>query len=348
MKILTQKREANKVTLEIEVPFPAYQAAQEKALVKAGKEVRIPGFRPGKAPRNVVEKSVNPEVVEYRAAQDLIADLYPQVITEAKLEPVDYPNVDIVQQAKDQPFVFKLIVEVYPEVKIGKYKGLKLEKKTAAIGEPEVLQVLGRLQDRFAVTNTEGKKELLPLDDEFAKKVSAFGTLAELKAEVTKALIDEKNAEADAELRNAAIGAITAETKVEIPNAMIEREIDVMLDELKSSLAQSGLTIDDYVRGSGKELSALRAEMAHSAQVRVKGKLVLKAIADLEKIAVTPEDISQEIKQMSGGADVATIEKNLGEGGRHYIEDYLTRKKALDLVIDNAQVKTDAPAKEKE
>ena len=143
MKIRSQKRKKNTVHLEVEEEYSKFAEAIEKSLLAAGREIKIPGFRQGKAPKDMIRQAINPEYVESRAAQDLIADLYPLVIDETKIEPIDYPNIDIVESKKDQPFVFKISVDVYPEVKLGKYKGLKVEKKSAEIAEEEIDKVIG-------------------------------------------------------------------------------------------------------------------------------------------------------------------------------------------------------------
>jgi trigger factor len=340
MKLRSQKREGNKVFLEVEEDYSRFEEAFQKTLEEAGKEIKLPGFRPGKAPRDMIERAINREAIAPRAAQNLIAEIYPQILDTAKIDPVDYPNVEIVQQEKEKPLVFKLSIDVYPEVKLGKYKGVKLEKKSAEVSEQEVLNVLGKLQERFAVTK-EGKKELLPLDDEFAKKVSRYGTLAELKEEIRKALQNDKIAEVDADLKNKAIAAVSAEAKVDIPSAMIEREIGVMLDELKTSLAQSRLTLEDYLRGAKKEEKALREEMRKSAEIRVKGKMVLKAVAEAERLAVSPEEIKAEVKSLAGSIQQTPeeFEKNMEENAKRYIEDYLLRNKALSFLIEKASIK---------
>jgi FKBP-type peptidyl-prolyl cis-trans isomerase (trigger factor) len=341
MKIRSQKREGNKVFIEAEEDYSAFEKAAEKALIEAGKEVKVPGFRAGKAPRDMVERAVNREAVDYHAAQGLIADLYPQIIAETDLQPVDYPDVEVVQQEKGKPFAFKLSVDVYPEVKLGRYKGLKAEKKSAAVTEEEVLKILGNLQQRMAATDAEGKKEVFPLDDEFAKKVSRHGTLAELKAEVLESLQKEKAAEAEADLKNKLVAAAAAEALMEIPPAMLEREIDIMLDELKTSLAQSGLTLEDYLKGTRKEEKALREEMRKSAEIRVRGKVVLKAVAQAEKLKISPEEMQAEFKALaeSSGQNLSAFEKNLGDGGKGFIEDYLVRRKALEFITEKASVK---------
>jgi len=341
VKIRTQKREGNRVILEVEEEYSRFEEAAEKALVEVGKEIKLPGFRPGKAPREMIERAVNREAVEHRAEQNLISEIYPEIIDVARLEPVDYPNVEILQQEKEKAFIFKLSVDVYPLVKLGRYKGLRVEKKSTEVTGEEIVKILGNLQERFAVTNAEGKKELLPLDDEFAKKVSRFGTLAELKEEVREALQKEKMAEAEADVKNKLIAAASAEAQVEIPPAMVEREIGVMLDELRTSLAQSGLTLEDYLRGAKKEEKSLRDEMRKSAEIRVKGKVVLKAVAEAEQMKITPEEVQAELKSLAESSEQKPeeLEKNLGEGGRKYIEDYLLRKKALDFLAEKASIR---------
>lgn len=336
MKILSQKREGNKVFLEIEEEYAEFEETREKTLFEAGKEIKIPGFRPGKAPKEIIERNVNQEALESHAAQNLISEIYPQIIEQAKLEPVDYPNVEITQHEKNKPFVFKITIEVYPEVKLGKYKGIKVEKKMPEVKEEEVIEALGNLQRRF---KKEGEE--LPLDDEFAKKVSGLGTLAELKEEIKGTLLKRKGIEAEEELKNNLIAEVSKDTKVDIPAAMVEREIDIMLNEFKTTLAESNLTLEDYLRGTKKEEKMLREEFRKSAEVRVKGKIVLHAVSETEKIKVTPEDLEKEIKNLAEASDKSLEEfkKGLEEGAKKYIEDYLLRRKALNFLVENSKIK---------
>ena len=322
--------------------IPILKPQSKKPTTKLAGRSRSRGSVPAKPPGKWLNKPLTAETVVQQAAQDLIGDLYPKIITEAKLEPVDYPNVEIKQLESGKPFIFKLTVDVYPNIKLGKYQGLKVEKKSAAVTEEEILALLGRLQERFAVTNAEGKKELLNLDDEFAKKVSSFGTLAELKEEVKTTMLKDKEAEVEADLRNKLVAEAITKAEVELPGGMIEREIDVMLDELAGSLSQSGLTVDDYLKGTKKQMDGLRQEMRKAAEGRVKGKVVLKAVAEKEELEVSDEDIKKELNQISleTGQPVDLLEKNFNDSGRRgFMEEYLLRQKALDLLVEKAEIK---------
>ncbi len=342
MKITSQKREGNKITLEIETEYSAFTKAVDQTLLEAGKEINIPGFRPGKAPKDMVKKAVNPDYLEAQAAQKLISELYPRIIDESKIEPVDFPNVEIVQQKKKKPFIFKIVVDVYPEVKLGKYKGLKVEKKSTKVTEADIEKVLGNLQDRFAKPGPDGKKETLPLGDEFAKKVSRFGTLAELKNEVKTAMLKDRQSQAESDVKNTLIAAASAEAKVDVPSGMIEREIDMMIDELRANLAQTGLTFEDYLKGIKKEVKDMRDEIRQPAEMRIKGKVVLRAVAEAEKVKVSPEEMEEEFKKLaaSTGEDLEDLKKRVKADGVKFIEDYMLRQKALDLILDKAKIKS--------
>jgi FKBP-type peptidyl-prolyl cis-trans isomerase (trigger factor) len=342
MKIISQKREGNRVLLEVEEGQSEFKKAVDRAIVEAGKEIKLPGFRPGKAPKEMIEKALDPQAVQARAAQALISDLYPRIIDETGIEPVDYPAVEILDQKKTKPFVFKITVDVYPEVKLGKYKGLKAEKKSSEVTDEEIDKVLKDTQARFAAAAPDGNKDPLPLDDEFAKKVSRFNTLEELRAELRGAMTKDREAGAEADLKDKLIAAASAEAQIEIPDGMVRREVDVMLDELRNSLAQSRLSLEDYLKGIRKEEAALREEFGKTAGMRVKGKLVLRAIADAEKMEIAEAELDAELKTLSqaSGEAVEDIKKRLDEGAKKYIEDYMLRRKSLDFIIEKAKIKS--------
>jgi trigger factor len=184
-------------------------------------------------------------------------------------------------------------------------------------------------------------KEVLPLDDEFAKKISKYGTLAEFTAELKVSLEMEKKEDAEADLKNTLTEEAIKNAEIDVPDAMIKWESNIMLEELKTSLLRSNLTLDDYLKGIKKTEQEVREEFKNPSTVRAKGKIVLKKIAELEKIVVTPEDIETEIRLIaeSEGKSADEYRASLGQNGVEYIEDYLLRRKALDFLVENAEIK---------
>ncbi|MEA3493631.1 MAG: trigger factor [Candidatus Margulisiibacteriota bacterium] len=338
MKIRSNTREGNKIILEVEEDYSEFLKSVDKTIIEAGKEVKIPGFRPGKAPKAMVEKVLNREFIEAQAAQDLISAIYPRILDEIKIEPVDYPNLQILDKKKKKPIVYKIEIEVYPEVKLGKYKGLRAEKKEVKVTDEDVNKVLENLQKRLA--HMEGGEPAI--DDEFAKKVSKYQTLEELKKEFRTGMQKDKEGAEEADVKNKLIAEASKNAKVDIPNGMVKREIDVMLDELRNSLAQSGLTLEDYLKGIKKDEKLMREELHKSAEVRVIGKVVLKAIAETEKIEISKEEMDEELKELAkaAGQPVEEAGKEIDEHAKKYVEDYLMRRKALDFILEKAKVTT--------
>lgn len=151
MQATLEKRENNLVSLEFTAEPKEVQEALSLAYQKVVKKVSIPGFRKGKVPRRVLESHFGKEVLFEDAMEILVSRGYREALIEHGLEPIDNPKLEIVQAIEeDKPFVFKARVQVLPEVKLGNYKGLKVEKKVARITEEDVEKELKALQERHA------------------------------------------------------------------------------------------------------------------------------------------------------------------------------------------------------
>ena len=150
MKILKQEKNGNTQILEVEVEFDTFKKERELVIDNYAKEMSIPGFRKGKAPKNIIEKNLNPEAINDKAAQNMISDIYPALIKEHNIDPVDYPKVDIIKLEENEPFLFKIEVDVYPEINLGEYKGIKINKKSTEVTEEEVTYAIGNIQDRIS------------------------------------------------------------------------------------------------------------------------------------------------------------------------------------------------------
>lgn len=428
MKILKQEREGNKVKLEVELPYSLLESSINNTFEEVASEVKIPGFREGKAPREVVERHINKDAVTDRAVQNLIRENYPNVIGEAKIEPVDFPEVVVLRQEEGKPFAFSVAVEVYPEVKLGKYKGIRIKKKDTKVTDEEVENFVKGLQDRFAkitevsthsienenlvVIDIEAssggediksltrkgaaltvgrgqitpefdkeligltvgvekefklkippdhpfkeiagkevlfkatphriaEKELPPFDQGFVSKFSKAESPEKFKEEIKEKLAEEKVKRAEEDIKNEIVQKIAEEVKVDIPQGMIRRETDLMVDELRRSLELEKLSLDDYLKSIKKDEKGLREELKGGATKRVMAKITLRAVAEKEKLNVSPEDIDSEVKALAkeGGEVAEEFKKKIGESGREFIMDYLLRRKALDFLESKAKIK---------
>lgn len=150
MKTTLERIEKNKVALEIEIEQERLEKSLDRAYRKLARQVNIPGFRKGKAPRTVIEAYVGYGAVLEEALEEVIPETYQQAVKENNLEPVAQPNIDIVQAEKGQPVIYKATVTVKPEVELGEYKGLSVSVPAFEVTEEDVENRLNLMRNRYA------------------------------------------------------------------------------------------------------------------------------------------------------------------------------------------------------
>ena len=413
--------EANVMELTISATGEQFEAACMKAYNKAKKKISVPGFRKGKATRNMIEK-VYGEGVFYEDALDII---YPEIVGEAleslERKPVAAPyDLDVKKIGKEGlEIVLKVVVE--PEVEVGEYKGIKAKKKAVRVSEKEVNEELAKLQERnsrieavedkaaaegdicdiafegfvdgeafdggqadnfdltigsgqfipgfedqivghkageefdvvvtfpedYGAENLAGKeatfkvklhevkvKELPELDDEFAKDISEFDTLDELKADEKRKIKERKQSEAENDFENAVIDKLIEGMTAEIPAQMIEARIDENLKQFEQNLQMQGLNLETYIQYTGGDASALRDSLRPQSERQVKIRLCLDKIVALEGIEVSEEEVDAEMQKYADAykIDLATIKAVIPAAD---IKADLAAEKAMKLVKEN-------------
>lgn len=183
------------------------------------------------------------------------------------------------------------------------------------------------------------KKELPELDDEFAKDVSEFDTLKELKDSIKEKLETQNNERAKYETQDAVIKAVSENTKLDIPSGMIELEIDNMLKDIETRLSYQGLKLEQYFKMMGKTEEEVRKEYEPQAIERIKSRLTLEAIIKKEKIEATDEEIDAKIKEMAENYGKKEEEIKDNENIRNYIKQGIESEKAIDFLVKNAKIK---------
>ncbi len=198
----------------------------------------------------------------------------------------------------------------------------------------------------FKVKLHEIKKRELPvMDDEFAKDVSEFDTLAELREDTKKKIVERKEKEADNAVENQLIDKLIEGMKAEIPEVMFERRVDDNLRDFDYRLQSQGMNLDLYMQYTGSTEEDFRKNFRPQAERQVKVRLALEKIAELEKIAPTAEELEAEYKRLAEnyGVDVDRVKAAIPE--KEVVKD-LSVSKAVDLVKESAKV-TDAKAEKK-
>ena len=169
MKVTAEKIDNQQVVLEIEVPAAELEKASEKAFKKIAGKVNIPGFRKGKAPRKIVEQHVGKQAILDEAFEIIAPQAYAEALEDQKIDPVTRPAIDVVTMEEGKDLVFKATVTEKPELKLGEYKGLKIEQKVGTVSDDDVQQQLTRMLDRQA--------DMVEAEEGAAVQASSFITL---------------------------------------------------------------------------------------------------------------------------------------------------------------------------
>lgn len=190
-------------------------------------------------------------------------------------------------------------------------------------------------------------KELPELNDEFASEVSEFDTLAEYKEDLRKHLEVEKENEAKRTKEDEALKKIIDKSTMELPEAMIDTQCENMINEFAQRIAQSGLSMEQYMQFSGMTIDGLKEQVRPEAETRIKSSLVLEQIAKEENIEVSEDEINAEIEKMAAqyGMEADKLKEYLGDAEKESIKRDLAVTKAVDLIMENVKERAKAKTK---
>ena len=423
MSVKVEKKENSKVELEFTMSKEDFNKALDKAFVKNQKYFKVPGFRNGKVPRNIVEKVYGESVLYETVIEDNVDQEYQKAVLENNLEVVSKPEMDVKQIGKDKDFIYTVTVFVKPEIKLKKYKGLEIKKTVLKVTKKDVDARIEEIREKNAeiksidnrelknndisVIDFEGftdgvafdggkaenfeltigsgqfipgfeeqlvgmkigeereinvkfpdeyhsealagkdamfkvklngiKEKILPkLDDEFAKDVSEFQTLEEYRKDVEANLKKENESKIAAEKETKTIDALVENVEVDLPDAMIESELDQMIEQFSANLSYQGMDLDTYCSYVGTTKEEFRNNMKPTATRDVKFKLALEYISKEEKVEVSADEINAKIEELSntyGKENAEDLKKN--PNVIMYMKEKLTQEKTLDIVLNN-------------
>ena len=412
-----EKLEKSKVALTIEVGAEEFEAAVNKAYLKMRGKMSIPGFRPGKAPRKIIEGMYGADVFYEEAVNIVLPQAYEAAVKEQELDVVGYPEVDLENCGKEG-VTFKCTVAVYPEVKLGQYKGLEAPKAEVKVMAADVNARLKEMADRnsrlvsveravkkndtanidfegfdngvafeggkgenfdleigsgsfvpgfeeqligmkagqekeiditfpenytpelagkpvvFKVKINEVKaKEVPAIDDEFAKDVSEFDTLKELKADMKKKMTEERKIAAQQAFEDALMKKVADGIEADIPEEMVKAQAERMLEGFKQQLASQGIPFEQYLQMTGMTNETFLAQAHQPALDQVRMDLAVEAIVKAEGLEASDEDVENEMKNIAEkyGMDLESVKKYLPAD---QVKEQVIREKVIKVVAD--------------
>ncbi len=424
MKVTVARGAGSIAYLDIAADEAEFAVAMNAAYRKIVRDVNVPGFRKGKAPRHIVERMIGQNALVEEAGMGMMDDLYRRALEQENLTPVSEPEVNVTEV---NPIAFTITVQVYPEVTLGDYLSVRVDPVDVSLDDDEIDEtietmrknvaewvpldeerkpqegdqvvidmtvydgddvfqepatdmpwVLGEanmfesLEDtikdmevgtsdeltlafddddesvapdirgkslRYEITLKEVNVRDLPdVDDEFAGRFGEIATVDALREEIRKDLLRGKVSEAQTEVVNEIVNKMAEVSEVDVPVAMVDMEIDNQITQTRSRLAQTGTDLETFLSMGNKTEEDFREELREDAARRVRNTLVLNQIAEVEKLAVTDEDIEAEIDKMIGDMENAEQLRSIyaSEYFRERLENDIHDRRMTERIIEIA------------
>ncbi|MBQ7566052.1 MAG: trigger factor [Oscillospiraceae bacterium] len=421
MSVKSVKKEKGNATIVIEATKEQFDNAINTAFKKAKKNIFVPGFRKGHAPRQVIEGMYGKSVFYEDAVNEIFPELYGDAVKSKKLKVVGSPSLSDMDVAEDGTLVLTVVTALYPTVKLGEYKGLEVPKTPVTVTEAEIDAEVDRMaqnasrivtvereaqmgdsvvfdfegfvdgkpfeggkaenytlklgsgqfipgfeealvgakagEDRdvnvtfpeqydkklagkdatFKCRIHEVKETIVPeKDDEFVKDVSEFDTMAELRKDIKARFKKEREQQAQTQFENDAVEAAAEQMKCDIPACMIDEQVDRHMEQFAYQLQMNGMKFEDYMKMTGGNMEALRANMRPMAEKTVKSNILLSEIVTIEKIEITAEEIEEEYGKLAEqyGMEVDRVKAAIDEAA---VRSDLEARKAVKIIADSAK-----------
>ena len=238
-------------------------------------------------------------------------------------------------------------IDTFEDQLVGKNAGDEVEVNVTFPEQYQAADLAGKPAVFKVKINEIKAKELPELDDEFAQDVSEFDTLAEYKESLKKNLEEKKENEAKRTKEDEAVQKIIDKSKMDIPEAMIDTQCETMIEEFAQRIAQSGLSMDQYLQFSGLTVDGLKEQVRPEALSRIQASLVLEQIAKDENIEVSDEDVNAEIEKMAAsyGMEADKLKEYMGDAEKDSMKKDLAINKAVELVMSNVKERAKAKSK---
>lgn len=426
MSLTVENLEKNMAKLTIEVSAEKLDEAIKSAYNKQKSKISVPGFRKGKVPQAYLEKMYGVEMFYEDAANILIPDAYADEVESSNLEIVSQPKIDITQIEKGKPFIFTAEVALKPEVTLGEYKGVTVDKIEVTVTDEDIEAEIKKDQEQNARTITvedrpvemndevtidfdgyvdgeqfeggfaqdypltigshsfidtfedqlvgknigedvevnvtfpedyhakelAGKpalfkvkvkgikaKEYPELNDEFAQDVSEFETIAEYKDDVKARLTAKKESEAKNQKEDAVVEKVIENATMEIPDAMVDQQVNQMLQEYAQQLSYQGLSLEQYMQFTGMTIDVMKEQLKPQALKRIQSRLVLEAVVQAEGLGASDEEFDAEIKKMAETYQMeeSQLKEMIGDKEKESISMDIAVQKAVDMIVEAAK-----------
>ena len=420
MNVKNIEKNGNQATIVVEIDKELMESGVNTAYMKARKNIMIPGFRKGKAPRKMIESMYGAHVFYEDGLEEIFPKVYEYAVIGQDIKAVGRPSLTDMDISEDNVVTITITTDIYPEVTLGDYKGLEVEKAEAVVSDEQVQAELDRMAQNVASTETvdraaemgdtanidfEGFDNGVPFnggkgdnfdlklgsgsfvpgfeeqvvgmaageekdiditfpedyhaelagkavvfhvkvnkvtvtnvpeqDDEFAKDVSEFDTLDELKADIRAKALEEAEKRIQSNFEQACVDKAAENATVELPNGLIEAELDNQMERFGYQLQMSGYSMDAYAKMMGGDMNTMRNAFRPAAEKQAKVNVTLAKIIETEEISVSEDEINEELENLAKQYSLE-LDKVKEMVPAEEIKSSLENRKAVKVIVDSA------------
>ncbi|MDP2676312.1 MAG: trigger factor [bacterium] len=353
---------SSQIEITVEIPAVDFEKEYKRTLERYNKELKIPGFRSGHIPENILREKVGEGTLLQDAAEDAIQAWYEKFLAEKNIEAIGAPNASITKMARNNPLGVTLITATMPKFVLPDYKGIAkevMEKKVeVTVEEKEIDDTLEHLKSsrqkrgspeaaKLKAQNSKVEEQSsksgeeqpdqeavndIPIDDEFARSVGDFKTLAELREAIRANIMMEKETKKKEEKRMMILERVAEKITVTIPDIMITSEKNKMMGELRSSIENMGMKWDDYTSHVKKTEEEIKNGWGDQARKRVMFGLILRALSKEENIVVDDTELDAFVERLKKQYGYEHTDAHASEHLRDYAYGVLKNEKVFQML----------------
>ena len=420
MNVKSIEKNDNKAKIVVEIDKELMESGVNKAYMKARKDIMIPGFRKGKAPRKMIEAMYGAHVFYDDGLEEIFPEVYKTAVLDQDVKAIGRPSLTNMDISDEGIVTLTIETDLYPEVTLGQYKGLEVEKTEVTVTDEQVQAELDRMAQNVASTEeveraaemgdtanidfegfdngvafeggkgdnfdlklgsgsfvpgfedqvvgmSAGEEKDIDItfpedyhkdlagkavvfhvkcnkvtvtnvpaqDDDFAKDVSEFETLEELKNDIRTKAQENANKQIENAFENACVEKAAENATCDMPNALIESELDTQMERFAYQLQMSGYSVDQYAKMMGGDLNSMRSAFRPAAEKQAKANVTLAKIIEVENITVSDDEVNAEYESMAKEYQLE-LDKVKEMVPVEEIKTSLETRKAVKVIVDSA------------
>lgn len=311
--ITIEQKEDSQLCITGEIPVERAHTYRDRAIARLGQDASIPGFRKGKVPPSMIAERLGEATIWNEIASLALADAYPNIIEEEKLNVVGRPQITITKLAPENPIGFSIAVSVLPEFTLPDYAKVAKDALSSVtdseeISDGEIQKTIKTVRENHAHAqwhqdhpddhshDHEIKEGDLPVfDDAFVQSLGNFPTTSDFTEAIKRQLASEKSRTLMEKRRMAIAEALVEKTPFAVPLPFVESELNKMTAEFESSIGRMGMSVDEYLKHAEKDIASIRNEWKAEATKRAKLQIIVGKIAKEEGIEPDKEKLGREI-----------------------------------------------------